>query len=100
MMRTVLILGLMLLAVIFAVQNAEVVSVDFLFWKLNASLAVLAAVSITVGVLLGVLIVVPRIYRMRADQRRLRAQLAELDPSVASQSVKPGFQAPGAAARE
>ena len=99
-MRTVFILGLMLLAVIFAVQNADVVSVDFLFWKLNASLAVLAAVCITVGVLLGVLIVVPRIYRMRADQRRLRAQLAELDPSVASQSGKARFQAPGAAARE
>jgi uncharacterized integral membrane protein len=99
-MRTVFILGLMLLAVIFAVQNADVVSVDFMFWKLNASLAVLAAVCITVGVLLGVLIVVPRIYRMRADQRRLRAQLAEFEPSVASQSVKPKFQAPGAASRE
>jgi uncharacterized integral membrane protein len=99
-MRTVLILGLMLLAVIFAVQNAEVVSVDFLFWNLNASLAVLAALCITAGVLLGVLIVVPRIYRMRADQRRLRAQLAELEPSVASQSAKARFQAPGAAARE
>ena len=99
-MRTVFILGLMLLAVIFAVQNAEVVSVDFLFWKLNASLAVLAAVCITVGVLLGVLIVVPRIYRMRADQRRLRAQLADLDPSLAPQSRKARFQASDVAARE
>ena len=99
-MRTALILGLMLLAVIFAVQNADAVTVDFLFWKLNASLAVLAAVCITVGVLLGVLIVLPRIYRMRADQRRLRAQLAELDPSVAAPAGKASFQAPGAAARE
>jgi uncharacterized integral membrane protein len=81
-MRTVLIIGLMLVAVTFAVQNADVVTVDFLFWKLDASLAILAALCITVGVLLGVLIVVPRIYRMRADQRRLRAQLAEFEPSV------------------
>ena len=88
-MRTVLILGLMLLAVIFAVQNADVVSVDFLFWKLDTSLAILAALCITVGVLLGVLLSVPRIYRMRADQRRLRAQLAELDPSVASHPPRP-----------
>jgi uncharacterized integral membrane protein len=99
-MRTVFILGLMLLAVIFAVQNADVVSIDFMFWKLNASLAVLAAVCITVGVLLGVLIVVPRIYRMRADQRRLRAQLAELDPSLAPRPGKANVHAPGAAARE
>ena len=99
-MRTVLILGLMLTAVIFAVQNADVVSVDFLFWKLDASLAILAALCVTLGVLLGVLISVPRIYRMRADQRRLRAQLAQLDPSVASPSGKTKVQAPGAAARE
>ena len=44
-MRTVLIIGLMLTAVIFAVQNADVVTVDFMFWKLNASLAVLAALA-------------------------------------------------------
>ena len=80
-MRTFLILALTLTDVIFAAQNANVVRVDFLFWKLDASLAILAALCITLGVLIGMLIAVPRIYRMRADQRRLRAQLAELDPS-------------------
>ena len=35
--RTITLLILMLLAVIFAVQNADRVAVDVLFWRLDAS---------------------------------------------------------------
>lgn len=86
-MRTIILLTLMLAAVTFAVQNADRVTVDVLFWRLDASLAIVVALCVTAGVLLGILIVVPRIYRMRGDQRRLRAQLAELDGSRASQAA-------------
>ena len=72
-------------AVIFAVQNANVVTVDVLFWKLDASLAIVVALCITAGMLLGALISVPCIYRMRTEQRRLRAQLAEVDSSAMSE---------------
>ena len=69
-MRTIILLILMLVAVIFAVQNADRVAVDVLFWRLDASLAIVIALCVATGVLVGVLITVPRIYRMRADQRR------------------------------
>ncbi|HET9394857.1 MAG TPA: LapA family protein, partial [Nitrospiraceae bacterium] len=59
-----------------------------LFWKLNASLAIVVALCVTAGALLGALISMPRLYRMRAEQRRLRAQLAELDPSASSELLK------------
>ena len=84
-MRTITLLILMVVAVIFAVQNAGRVAVDVLFWRLDASLAVVIALCVATGVLVGVLITVPRMYRMRADQRRLRAQLAGLDASRTSQ---------------
>ena len=93
-MRTIVILVLMLAAVIFAVQNADVVTVDVLFWRLNASLAIVVALCVTAGALLGALICVPRIYRMRADQRRLRAQLAELDPSATSELSRSTVRSP------
>jgi uncharacterized integral membrane protein len=89
--RTILLLILMLLAVIFAVQNADRVAVDLLFWRLDASLAIVIALCVATGVLVGVLITVPRIYRMRADQRRLRAQLAGLDARASSDT---GVQQP------
>jgi lipopolysaccharide assembly protein A len=92
--RTILILVLVLAAVIFAVQNADVVTVDVLFWKLDASLAIVVALCVIAGTLLGALISVPRIYRMRAEQRRLRAQLAEVDPSATSELSKAKVRSP------
>ena len=62
-MRTATLLILMLVAVIFAVQNAAKVAVDVLFRRL-ASLAIVIALCVATGVLVGVLITVPRIYRM------------------------------------
>jgi lipopolysaccharide assembly protein A len=92
--RTILILVVVLAAVIFAVQNADVVTVDVLFWKLDASLAVVVALCVTAGTLLGALISVPRIYRMRAEQRRLRAQLADADSSAMSRSSESKVRSP------
>jgi lipopolysaccharide assembly protein A len=86
-MRTIILLTLMVAAVIFAVQNAGRVAVDVLFWRLDASLAIVVALCIAAGVMVGVLITVPRFYRMRAEQRRLRAQLASgTAPADASDS--------------
>ncbi len=51
-MRTIPILVLVLAAVLFAVQNADTVNVDVLFWKLNASLAMFVALCVTAGALL------------------------------------------------
>lgn len=81
-------------AVIFAVQNADVVTVDVLFWKVDASLAIVVALCVTAGMLLGALISVPRIYRMRTEQRRLRAQLAEVDSSAMSELSKAKVRSP------
>jgi putative membrane protein len=86
-MRTIILLTLMLAAVTFAVQNADRVTVDVLFWRLDASLAIVVALCVAAGVLLGILITAPRIYRMRADQRRLRTQLAQFDGSTTSQAA-------------
>lgn len=93
-MRTVLVLLLVFAAVIFAVQNADVVTIDVLFWKLDASLAIVVALCVTAGMLLGALISVPRIYRMRTEQRRLRAQLAEVDSSAMSELGKAKVRSP------
>jgi uncharacterized integral membrane protein len=73
-----LVLVLMLAAVIFAVQNATTVTITVFFWRLQASLATIAAVCVLVGALGGLLVSIPRLYRMRADRRRLRTLLADL----------------------
>jgi len=48
------------LIVIFSLQNAEVVDVKFLFWKLSFSSVIVILGSFSIGVLVGVLISVKR----------------------------------------
>ncbi len=45
------------LITIFSVQNAAPVSISFLFWKFEASLAVVIYLLVLLGVLLGVMLI-------------------------------------------
>jgi uncharacterized integral membrane protein len=47
------ILVLIILAVIFITQNVTVVEVNLIFWRVNISLALLIAINLLVGFLLG-----------------------------------------------
>lgn len=86
-MRLVIAVLALLLAVVFAVQNTEVVNVSLLLWQVNASLAVIMVVCLATGLLVGLVALAPTIYRGRTAARRLRQQLAELD-AVDSASVR------------
>lgn len=46
-------LALLLLTVIFTVQNATVVPVNFLFWKLEISRALLIFFLLVIGIIIG-----------------------------------------------
>jgi lipopolysaccharide assembly protein A len=76
--RIVPVLLLLLAAVVFAAQNAVVVTINVLAWQLNASLAIVVAIAVAVGAIGGILASVPRWYRMRAHEKQLRARLADL----------------------
>lgn len=78
-MRIVLALLLLFAAVILAVQNATAVTISFWFWRVDAPLAIIVALSFALGAVGGILLSAPRLYRMRSHERQLRAQLADLD---------------------
>jgi uncharacterized integral membrane protein len=75
----------MLVAVIFAAQNATAVTIDLFIWRIDASLAVVIASCFAIGVIAGFLFALPTIYRMRSHKRRLQAQLADLGADDLSQ---------------
>ena len=53
-MPSLIVLSVLLLAVvIFALQNAQAVTVRFLFWQLQSSVAVVALAATTAGVLIA-----------------------------------------------
>jgi putative membrane protein len=53
--RLILILILILIIVVFALQNAEPITIQLFFWQVNSPPAVIIAVTILIGAILGVM---------------------------------------------
>ncbi len=68
---------LVLIVVIFAVQNAESVSVHFISWELSMSLALLLIVTLIIGLFIGILVVTPRLLRSKKELNVLKKQLGD-----------------------
>jgi lipopolysaccharide assembly protein A len=92
-MRLSLVLALIIavLAVVFALQNPLPVIVNFLPWELRGSLALVLLITLVLGVLVGLLVSLPSIFR---KERRLNHQkkiIEELEHRLAGQHpVYPG----------
>jgi uncharacterized integral membrane protein len=80
-----LILGLIIgaLAVIFALQNITTITVVFLVWQLQGSLALIIALAVITGLLIGILVSFPEVVHHYVEVQRLRKRNQELEGSVA-----------------
>ena len=83
-MRFIVVLLLLVLAVVFAVQNATMVTLTAFFWQLDASLAVIIVLCFAVGAIVATLALLPSLYRHRTEHRRLQSRLATLERTNAS----------------
>jgi uncharacterized integral membrane protein len=81
MIRLGLVLAAIVVAVVFAAQNADVVNLSLLGWNLDASLAVIIVLCFATGALVAALALMPGIYRSRSEQRKTKQRLAELEHS-------------------
>lgn len=57
---TIAVLIIVLVAVIFATQNAVIIPLIFLSWQFRGSLALILLITFIIGFILGVLIVLPK----------------------------------------
>ncbi|WP_216900389.1 lipopolysaccharide assembly LapA domain-containing protein [Synechococcus sp. CCY 9618] len=100
---TVLALLLAMVAMVFALQNATVVSISFFSWQASQSMALVLLFSFFLGVVAGLLLSVPpmirRMGRLAQTRRtvteqaeeleRLQRQLAEPAPGLAGGAAFP-----------
>ena len=70
------------LAVIFAIQNAEVVEVKFIAWEFATSLALIIMVSMALGGLLGLLSSIPGRWKSMSKVSSLKKEIADLKESM------------------
>lgn len=74
----------LLLAVVFALQNTSVVDVSLFFWHLRASLAIIIALCLVLGLLIGFAALAPLIWRGQRTTRQLRNRLAAMEAETIS----------------
>ena len=55
------------IAIVFALQNAAPVTVSFLFWKFEASLALVLLLTFALGVVVSALISIPVLMKRRSS---------------------------------
>ncbi|MEK7602423.1 MAG: LapA family protein [Patescibacteria group bacterium] len=70
-------------AIIFAVQNTEVVALTFMHWQFETSLALLIIAAIAVGMIISLLALLPSVisesFRMRNLQNQNKKLVQELE---------------------
>ena len=71
-----------LVAVVFAVQNTALVTISFLVWDFNNSLAILILLTLFAGVLISILMSAPGWIKNRLAQSSLRKKMKELEAEL------------------
>jgi len=80
-MRLLFVLALLLalLVTVFAVQNNATIDVSFLFWGVAGSLALVLMITLSLGILIGVLLMLPGAVRRRLEVGELRRSVRTLE---------------------
>ena len=84
----VIALGIALVAVMFALQNIVPVTVAFLTWTFEGSLALVLFVALIVGALVSLLASVPAIMKGRWTAASLRKRTAALEAELSDAKVR------------
>lgn len=77
-----------IIAVIFAVQNAATITVSFLIWQFDASLALVLLLAVAMGVLLAMLVTAPGNIRNSWNLSRLKKRVSQLETEVQTEHTK------------
>jgi uncharacterized integral membrane protein len=86
-MQLLLIVGIIIaiLAVVFALQNAIPITVSFLVWKFESSLALVLLIAIALGILMSLLVSVPSMIKRRG---MISSQKKQLEKSLQRESER------------
>jgi putative membrane protein len=81
----ILALILALVAVVFALQNPLIVTATFFTLSMNGSLALFVLVGVGVGILIGVLAMLPSVLKGAITVSRHRSRISTLERSLSEQ---------------
>jgi len=82
-------LVLALLVTVFAVQNNQPITISFLFWSIEGSLALLLMVTLVLGIVIGVLLMAQGSVRSRLQVGGLQRSIRSLEQERESIATGP-----------
>jgi len=78
----IIIIILVLLGITFAVLNSNNVTVHYYAGTQDLPLSLLMALSFAIGIILGLLVMLPKVLRLRFQARRLRKKLIVAEEEI------------------
>jgi|GEM_PF-496427 len=75
-----------ILAVLFAFQNAEIVTIDFGSWQFEQSLAIILIITLGIGIIISLLLSVPTILKRGWQNSNLQKKNVQLEAQIKSQA--------------
>ena len=90
MMSILLVLALFIaiIAVIFALQNTAAVTVSFFFWQFHESLALVLLLTVILGVLIGILTILPGSIRSKLRISSQRKKVDALEKALQAEKLQ------------
>jgi len=71
-----------ILAVVFALQNAVPITVSFLTWRFESSLALVLLITLALGILMSLLVSVPSMIKRRKKISNQKKKIQKLEISI------------------
>jgi putative membrane protein len=96
----IIVLLFAVMAVIFAVQNVEVVPISFLLWQTEGSLALVLLLALVIGVVIGLLVTLPTRIKFSRQMSKRKKEIAELEGTIQEQAGRISALEGDAAAKE
>ena len=75
----ILVVIIAILAVIFALQNADPIIVSFLFFEIQSSLALVLLITLAIGILLGLGVSIPRMFKLQRNISGHKKEILDLE---------------------
>jgi len=96
----IIVLLFAVMAVIFAVQNVEVVPISFLLWHTEGSLALVLLLALVIGVVIGLLVTLPTRIKFSRQISKRKKEIAGLEGTIQEQAGRISTLEGEAATRE
>lgn len=71
-----------ILAVVFAIQNADIILVSFLAWQFQGSMALVLLLTFVLGFIAGLLIILPKLIKRSFMASGQKKKIEELPPAL------------------